>query len=150
MRASPESLSRMRRYFTPGASGRRDGREGSSVASPSSPLPGGRPAPSPFRFAIARPPRSRLAGLLLHFFDEVVGALLQALADLEAHEAAHLDVLARLRDEVRQQAADVFLALGVLDPDLIEQTYLLGPLGELALDDLGEDRRRLTRLLGRL
>src|SRR5579862_398575 len=127
MRASPDSLRRMRRYFTPAASGS----FGAGLGSSSSPAPEAlRRAPFDGRavgggvlilFLVG----IGLAGLLLHFRDEVVGALLEALADLVADEAAHAHVLARLRDEVRLQRAHVLLALGVLDPDLVEQADLL-------------------------
>src|SRR6185369_6615497 len=66
----------------------------------------------PFPLAIVSPGPGatlRLSSLLLDLGHEVVGALLQPLADLEADEPAHLDVLAGLGDEVGEQRADVLL-----------------------------------------
>src|ERR1043166_3407794 len=118
MRASPESLSRMRRYFTPGARGSFGGSR-NPPSPPPSPLAslagapflapflrGARPAPVAFRFAMAPAP-SGLSDLLLHFFDEVVGALLETLADLVTDEAPDAHVLARLGDEIGLERADV-------------------------------------------
>src|SRR5262245_22534135 len=109
--ASPDSLSRMRRYFTPAASGSRL----RSLDSPSAPTPFRLPSP-PFPLRLATvgclPVASLgLSRLFLDLGSEVVGSLLEPLAHLEAHEAPHPHVLARLGDEIGQQRADVLLAL---------------------------------------
>src|SRR5579871_652945 len=162
IKASPESLSRMRRYFTPGASGSllsrsvapdalARGRRGGAAGVAGAPFPF--PVRACWLFPVplaAMPGTLRLSGLLLDLGHEVVGALLEALADLEADEAADLHVLARLGHEIGEQRADVLLALGVLHPDLVEEAYLLGPLGELAVDDLPPHRLGLAGGLGLL
>src|SRR4051812_32083141 len=156
----------MRRYFTPGASGglvvgtvlsvvRERGASAAFFASAlaSAFSPSAFSPPLFPRTLVAIAPPGLLLGLtrlLLDLGDEVVGSLLQALADLVAHEAADLHVLAGLGDEVREQRADVLLPLGVLDPNLIEEAALLGPLRHLAVDDLAEHRLGLARLLGLL
>src|SRR5512146_2337352 len=72
----------------------------------------------------------REPGLLGDLGGEVVLLLLEALAELEPHEPADLDVLADLGDQLLLDLVDRLV--GVLDPRLIEQTDLLEPLGDLA------------------
>src|SRR5260370_41585734 len=116
----------MRRYFTPGASGRF-----STSGASSSPGPVGRAGPAvrvisgaagvgplvlPLLLMVAIVVAAsgrvlRLARLLLDLADEIVGALFQTLADLEAHEAPDADVLAGLGHQIGLQRADVLLAL---------------------------------------
>src|SRR5438874_1737469 len=61
----------------------------------------------------------RQAGLLRDLGREVFLLLLQALAELEADEAADLDVLADLRDQLLLELLDRLL--GIFHPRLIEQ-----------------------------
>src|SRR5215831_4502464 len=86
----------------------------------------------------------RQARLLGDLGGEVVLLLFQALAELVAGEAANLAVFADLADELVQEIADRLLV--VLDPCLLEETDLLLPLGDLAIDDLADDVLRLARL----
>src|SRR5436190_1405477 len=76
----------------------------------------------------------REPGLLGDLGGEIVLLLLEALAELEPHEPADLDVLADLGDLLLLELVDRLV--GVLDPRLIEQTDLLEPLGDLAVDHL--------------
>src|SRR4051812_4214668 len=163
--ASPDSLSKMRRNFTPGASG--------NLVSTLSPMDAARspgvvpfacfcaapalntPLPLPLPLPLATIASSPVAGLglaclLLHLGGEVVGALLETLADLVTEEAAHAHVLARLGDQIREQRPDVLLALGILHPHLIQQADLLRPLRDLAVDDLRDHGVGLAGLLGLL
>src|SRR5215831_18016384 len=119
IRASPESLSRILLY-----------RGASATALPS---------------PRARALQSRLRA---HLGCEVVLALLQPLADLEAREAANLAVLADLRHQLGQERPDVLLV--IFHEGLIEQHDLLFPLCDLALDHLGDDVVRLAGLPGLL
>jgi hypothetical protein len=89
---------------------------------------------------------SRQPGLLGDLGGEVVLLLLEALAQLEAHEAADLDVLAELRDQRLLELIDRLV--GVLHERLVEEADVLQPLGELALDHLLRDRLGLARLDG--
>src|SRR5262245_24052669 len=134
IRASPLSLSRMRRYLTPGAKG---GLGGSSP--PPREVTAAADGGAPFCGFAAATIALRLTRLSFHFLDEVVRAPVQPLAHLEAGEAPHAHVLTRLGDEVGLQVADGLLALGVLDPRLLEQTDVLVPLGDLPIDDLRPD-----------
>src|ERR1044071_4105671 len=99
--------------------------------------------------ATGRSPRSRWssgqAGLLRDLGGEVVLLFLEALAELEAHEAADLDVLADLRDQLLLDLIDRLV--GVLHPRLIEQADLLHPLRDLAVDHLLDDGLGLAALL---
>jgi hypothetical protein len=65
---------------------------------------------------------------------EVVLLLLEALAELEAREAADLDVLADLGDQLLLELLDRLV--GVLHERLVEEADVLQPLRELALDHL--------------
>ncbi len=72
----------------------------------------------------------RLAGAAFHGRHASVAHL----AELEAHEAPHLDVLADDADEVGAQLLDG--AVGILDEGLLHETGLGEELLELAGDDL--------------
>src|SRR3954471_10801887 len=77
---------------------------------------------------------------------EIALLLLETLAELEANEAADLDVLADLRDQLLLDLLDRLV--GVLHERLVEETDLLHPLRELTLDHLLGDRGRLAALDG--
>src|SRR5690348_939369 len=96
--------------------------------------------------ATAAPRLLGQAGLLGDLGGEVVLLLLETLAELVAHEPADLDVLADLGDQLLLDLIDRLV--GVLHPRLIEQTDLLHPLRDLAVDHLLHDRLGLAALLG--
>ena len=81
-----------------------------------------------------------LLGFLFRLSD---GDGLAGIADLEAGEAAHRDVLAQLADLGGDQLRDADRL--VLDEGLLQQADLLVELGHLAFDDLLHDVRRLAR-----
>src|SRR5690606_14052672 len=77
-----------------------------------------------------------------HLGREVRLLLLDSLAQLEAGEAAHLDVLADLRHRLVDHLAD--REVRVLDERLLEQARLAVELLHLALDDLLDHVGRLA------
>src|SRR5678815_335209 len=151
MRASPESLRRMRRYrrelgavtferFYPAPGG------GSNEALPT---PAGRVRRStgglrPSRGAGRPGLATGLADGLGHLGGEVLLLLLQALTHLVAREAADDDVLSDLRGGLRHHLADLLLV--VLHEGLVDQADGLEELLHLAGEDLLEHRLGLLLL----
>src|SRR6516225_3095382 len=71
---------------------------------------------------------------LCHVARQIVFALLDSLAHLEAREASHRDLLADFSDLIGDQILDLLLV--VVDPRLIDQAEGLVELFQLAGDDL--------------
>src|SRR3954471_8487695 len=81
-----------------------------------------------------------------HLGGEILGLLLQPLAERHADESSDVDVLADHRDGVGDLLLDGALALGVLDEGLLEEAPLLEELLQLAGEDLLQHRLRLALL----
>ena len=154
----------MRRYFTPGASGMRLG----SLLLRPSPIPSA-VGPPPCAGACAGCPRRRrsspcpwprsrrlrrglgLARLLRHLGGEVVGSSSRdprrARSGRSGGPCMFSPILATSSVSSDRMS---FLPSGSFTHDLIEQADLLRPLRDLAVDDLGDHRLGLARLLGLL
>src|SRR5262244_389121 len=143
MSASPDTFSSTRRYFKPALMFRLSwgGLRGADIwrrAAPARQGRGRRPCCSSFS---ASHRSGDLGG-------KVILPLLDALAELEAGDAGHLDrrtnLLARGLDRLPHSL------LGVDDVDLFEENHFLVELAQAALHHLGDDLGRLARSRGLL